>query len=89
MLKKNNEGYFYQSEIKEYDLLEGVSIGGERRYTSDMLFIVDNRDIEKPVQVVGVLYGAFQLEEENKDRDYYIELISNLVEEYEKKQNLI
>ena len=86
MLKRNNEGYYFQTETREYSLLEGVTIGGEKTYTSDMLFIVDDKDIDKPVKVVGVLFGAFQLDENNKYRDDYIELIESLITKYEKRR---
>ena len=85
MLKRNNEGYYFQTETREYSLLEGITIGGEKKYTSDMLFIVDDKDIDKPVQVVGVLFGAFQLDEDNKYREDYIDHIRSLIEKYEKE----
>ena len=40
-LQKNNEGWYYVSKSRiEYELLIGDTIGGDRRYTSDTLFIM-------------------------------------------------
>lgn len=83
MLKKDHEGFYFQTEKAKYNLLEGVSIGGEKTYTSDILFIVDDEDASRPAQIVGFLYGAFQLEEE--DNSDYVELIESLVSKYEKE----
>ena len=81
-LKKDPEGFYYQTARAKYNLLEGTSIGGEKVYTSDILFIMDDEDAERPARLVGFLYGAFQLEEEDSD---YIKLIEDLISEYEKE----
>ena len=47
--------------------------------------VLDDKDIDKPVQVVGVLFGAFQLDEDNKYREDYIDHIRSLIEKYEKE----
>lgn len=46
-LKRNNEGWYYISDNGiHYELLEGKTIGGDRSYTSDTLFIMLNIDTE-------------------------------------------
>lgn len=82
-LKKNIEGFYYQTRKAKYNLLEGLTIGGKKRYSSDILFIMDDEDVERPAQVVGFLYGEFQLEEE--DNSDYVELIESLITKYEKE----
>ena len=83
-LKKDTEGFYFQTEKAKYRLLEGLTIGGEKRYSSDILFIMDDEDVERPAQVVGFLYGEFQLEEENNSD--YVEVIESLITEYEKEK---
>jgi hypothetical protein len=82
-LKKDIEGFYFQTEKAKYRLLEGLTIGVEKRYSSDILFIMDDEDVERPAQVVGFLYGEFQLEEE--DNSDYVELIESLITKYEKE----
>ena len=45
MLKLKEDGYVYVSDRGiEYELLEGMSIGAERKYTSDIIFIMLNNE---------------------------------------------
>lgn len=82
MIKKDNDGLFFESNSgKRYDLLEGVTIGNEKR--SDIFFIMYGDD-EKS-DIVGFLYGASLLNE--KDTYNYCELIERMVNEYERKNN--
>ena len=76
MIKKDNDGLFYESKSgKRYNLLEGVTIG--KRKTSDIIFIMPYEDDN----IVGYLYGASLLEE--KDTYNYCETIERMVNEYE------
>jgi len=45
MIKTNEEGYIFVSKSrKEYSLLEGVTFGDLETYTSDIVFIMDDKD---------------------------------------------
>ena len=73
----------------KYDLYEGLTIGNERRYTSDMVFVVlsDRRYLDNVGNlVVGGFFGAgfFDAAKDSED-DLYIGYI---VQEYEKKNNI-
>lgn len=85
-LKRNEEDLtlYYQTEKAKYSLLEGMTIGGLDDYTSDILFIVDDEDVDKPAQVVGFLYGAFLLEKKDK---YFLEALERLINNYEMENN--
>ena len=89
MIKLNKEGYYFisNSNIK-YELLEGVSIGGERQYTSDVIFIMlaDENYLEKVDNHfvnywMGANFLCDYLEEYDKD-------ISDLVTKYEKENGI-
>lgn len=89
MIKLGNEGYYFisDSDIK-YDLYEGVTMGGDKRYTSDTIFIMltDERYIDKvESHFVNYWMGAFFLEEDINDYDIDI---GALVTEYEKKNGI-
>lgn len=88
MLKKTVEGYVYISSKTniEYALLEGVAIGEDKQYTSDIIFImltdpaynVDNN-------VVGYLFGAGIMKNNPEE---YEESIAEIVNEFEQRNNL-
>lgn len=87
MIKKNNDGYYFESENGIiYDLLEGVTMGTEPQKTSDIIFVVIsglNLEIDTPEEhFVGYLYGASFM---NDCMGEYEGYISYMVEEYEKK----
>lgn len=88
MLKLKEDGYVYVSNRGidrgiEYELLEGVSIGTERKYTSDIIFIVlNNAEYNVEDHIVGYLFGASVLE---KDLMSYEESVKELVDDFEKK----
>ena len=74
MLKLKEDGYVYVSDRGiEYELLEGMSIGANKRYTSDIIFIILN-DAEYNVEehIVGYLFGASVLERQLMDYDELI-----------------
>lgn len=84
MLKLKSDGYVYVSDRRiEYELLEGVSLGTEQRYTSDIIFIMlNNEDYNVDNNIVGYLFGADIFLEESK---YYEESIKEMVDEFEKR----
>lgn len=84
MLKLKEDGYVYVSDRGiEYELLEGMSIGAERKYTSDIIFIVlNNAEYNVEDHIVGYLFGAGVLEKQLMDYD---ESIKAIVDDYEKK----
>lgn len=87
MICKNKEGYYFISKNNiRYDLYEGISIGGEKQYTSDAIIIMlsDVRDDVDSMLVDFIMGASFfetELEEFEKDIDYF-------VNEYEKRNNL-
>lgn len=87
MLKKNKEGFYFQTEKGKYSLLEGISIGGEKTYSSDILFIVDDLDINRPAYFVGFVYGAFQLDENNEYFEDFVDHIKSIIEDYERRND--
>ena len=84
MLKLKEDGYVYVSDRGiEYELLEGMSIGVERKYTSDIIFIIlNNAEYNVEDHIVGYLFGASVLERQLMDYD---ESIKSIVDDYEKK----
>lgn len=84
MLKLKSDGYVYVSDKGiEYELLEGMSIGTERKYTSDIIFIVlNNAEYNVEDHIVGYLFGASVFERQLMDYD---ESIKAIVDDFEKK----
>ena len=84
MLKLKEDGYVYVSDGGvEYELLEGMSIGAERKYTSDIIFIMlNNEEYNVDNNVVGYLFGADIFFEDSR---YYEESIKEMVDEFEKR----
>lgn len=89
MIKLNNEGYYFISDSKiKYELLEGVSIGGEKLYTSDVIFIMlaDENYLDKVDNYfVDFLFGASFLGESLDECNEYI---NKSVTKYEKENNI-
>ena len=88
MLKKTTEGYVYNSSKTsiEYALLEGVTIGGDKQYTSDIIFIIlTDPDYNVDNNVVGYLFGADIMK---NDPEGYEESIAEIVNEFEQRNNL-
>lgn len=84
MLKLKEDGYVYVSDRGiEYELLEGMSIGSERKYTSDIIFIMlNNAEYNVEDHIVGYLFGASVFERQLMDYD---ESIKAMVDEFEKR----
>ena len=76
MLKLKEDGYVYVSDRGiEYELLEGMSIGANKRYTSDIIFIIlNNAEYNVEDHIVGYLFGASVLERQLMDYDESIKL---------------
>ena len=88
LYKDEEKGYyvFRSKNDIEYDILEGVTIGSEKKCTSDIIFItLLNPDFNMDNIVVGYLFGAGLIEKELKG---YEESISELVSAFEKKNGM-
>ena len=87
MIHAKDYGYVFISDLGiEYELLEGMSIGAEKRYTSDIIFIMlmdANYDVD--TNCVGYLFGATILD---SHIDSYQETIKSLIADYEKRNNI-
>jgi len=84
MLELKEDGYVYISNRGiEYELLEGVSIGTEKKYTSDIIFIMlANAEYYVDNNVIGYLFGASVM---GNDLLVYDETIRELVNNFEKR----
>ena len=84
MLKLKEDGYVYVSDGEiEYELLEGMSIGANKRYTSDIIFIIlNNAEYNVEDHIVGYLFGANVFERQLMDYD---ESIKAMVDEFEEQ----
>ena len=84
MFKLKEDGYVYVSDGGiEYELLEGMSIGANKRYTSDIIFIIlNNAEYNVEDHIVGYLFAASVLERQLMDYD---ESIKAMVDEFEEK----
>ena len=87
MIKLEKEGYVYISRKGlKYELLEGVSIGSTPHYTSDIIFIMlSDLDVKVDTPLVNFLYGATFI---NESITEYNNLIGEMVEEFERRNNL-
>lgn len=85
MLKKDKEGFYFETEKGRYSLLEGTTIGGDKQYTSDILFIMDDTDEDGPSKLVTFWAGASELEDD-RFRDEYVKDLAKLISEYEAKE---
>lgn len=87
MIKLKNDGYVFISDLGiEYELLEGVSIGAEKQYTSDVIFIMlMDANYNADTHFVDYLFGATTLENRIEE---YEESIKEIVRAYEKRNNI-
>ena len=87
MIKLEQEGYIYISKRGlKYELLEGVSIGSPKQYTSDVIFIMlSGLDLKIQTPFVGFFYGASFI---NESIEEYDQIIEEMVEEYERENKL-
>ena len=94
-LIKGDYGYEVKSDNGiHYALYEGMTIGTEKRYSSDMIFIMlddydkydkqlENHDLER-VHFVGWAYGCFMLIDSDF-RDEMKNILFSIVDDWEKK----
>ena len=91
-IRYKDDCYEYVSENGiVYDLYEGVSIGkpyAEKRYTSDLIFIVlmKYEDIVERARDVGYVFGAGLIEEDNFRKDLE-DCIKYQVDEFENENS--
>lgn len=87
MLKQNEQGYYYETEKGTYELLEGVTIGGNKEYTSDKIIIMKNGDYDKDIndELVGFLWGASSFCNNVKE---YGEYVQEIIEAYENNNTI-
>lgn len=89
MIKRNNEGYYFISKNGiRYDLYEGITIGGDKQYTSDLFFIFLSDKIAKEncdEWLVDFYAGAYWLNENPYD---YEEDIAYIIDRFEQRHNL-
>lgn len=101
MLKRNKEGLYYVSETsgKLYFLHKGTSLGGDKEYTDDIVYIMDSgfteenyakwmdgeieRTDDNVEELVNFFYGATFVEHDLKESE---EIIKILVDKYESKK---
>lgn len=87
MLQLKDDGYVYISDSGiEYELLEGVSIGADKQYTSDIMFIMLlNCDYNVDNNVVGWLFGSSSMFDSEANVKSYEESIRSIVDEFERR----
>lgn len=87
MLQLKDDGYVFVSDSGiEYELLEGVSIGANKQYTSDIIFIMLlDCDYNVDNNVVGWLFGSSSMFDSEADTKSYEESIRYIVNEFEKR----
>lgn len=87
MLQVKDDVYVFISDSGiEYELLEGVSIGADKQYTSDIVFIMLlDCDYNVDNNVVGWLFGSSSMFDSEADAKNYEESIRNIVDEFEKR----
>ena len=87
-LVHTSEGWEFQSDKRRYSLYEGTCIQPTSpTLTSDMLFIVDNLDLDREVHFVGYLWGATFISDSN-ERNEWEKYIAEIIESYEAKQHM-
>ena len=84
----NDEGYTLQTKKATYHLYEGMTIGGDKTYTSDILFIMDAEDLDRPARMVGFLYGASELDGTVFTKNF-VKDIAETVKRYEERESKI
>ena len=92
MIKLKSDGYVFISDLGiEYELLEGVSMGADKQYTSDIVFIMlmdANYNID--TNFVDYVYGATLWKDES-NKNYIedcVEMIRASVKKYEERNNI-
>lgn len=92
MIKLKSDGYVFVSDLGiEYELLEGVSMGAEKQYTSDIVFIMlMDANYNVDTNFVDYVYGATLWKDES-NKNYIedcVETIRASVKKYEERNNI-
>ena len=92
MIKLKSDGYVYISDLGiEYELLEGVSMGADKQYTSDIVFIMlMDANYNVDTNFVDYVYGATLWKDES-NKNYIedcVETIRASVKKYEERNNI-
>lgn len=84
-LTRTEEGYIFKSRIRTYSLYEGMSVGADEERTSDIIFIMDDNDVDRDTKMVGFVYGASELN--GMHVTYSIrETIERMISDYEREE---
>lgn len=86
-LVQGKEGWEFHSDKRSYGLYEGKCIDSERSTTSDLCFIMDDKDLNRDVEFVGYVWGAAFIRDSNT-RNEWEKAIGEIVERYEKQENM-
>lgn len=78
--KSDHDGLYYQTEKRKYNLYEGKTIKGDTEKTSDIIFIMDDENVEKDAKIVNFIYGATMINDELK------QMIAKMIKEYEERE---
>ena len=78
--KSDHDGLYYQTEKRKYNLYEGKTIKGDTEKTSDIIFIMDDENVEKDAKIVNFIYGATMITDELK------QMIAKMIKEYEERE---
>lgn len=84
----NESGYQIRTDRATYNLYEGMTVGGMKAYSSDILFIMDDEDTDRPARMVNFIYGAFELDSP-ACRDKFIPDVVKYIQEYEDRESKI
>ena len=85
VLGKN--GWEFHSDKRIYGLYEGMCIDSDRPTTTDLCFIMDDRDLNRDEMFVGYVWGATFIRDSNVRKDWE-KAIGRIVERYEKRENM-
>lgn len=84
VIRTDEDGYIFKSETRTYSLYVGKSVGADEEYSSDIIFIMDDKDVDRDTKMVGFVYGASELE--GMHTAYSIKgVIEKIIMDYERK----
>ena len=86
-LVHTTDGWEYHSDNRKYSLYEGISIESQSQLSSDLLFIMDDLDVDRNVEMVGYLWGADFIRQPSY-RNEWEKHIQELVERYESREHM-
>ena len=82
-----SEGWEFESDKRRYSLYEGMCLDSERNATSDLCFIMDDRDLDRDAVFVGYVWGAEFIKHSNTRQDWE-NAIGRILERYEKCEHM-